>query len=119
VFGPELPEELLQVVLDELNAKSYGVTAEVGIDTELTSELIAEGAVRELMRAVQGKRKTDGLEPQDEIVLTVQTNTAGQFAIKVNQDLLQKTVGATELQFADVEGESVSTGEFNFTFSIA
>ncbi len=118
VFGPELPEGLLQVVLDELNAKDYGVAEEVGIDTELTDELRAEGAVRELMRAVQGKRKKDGLEPQDEITLTVQTDESGQAAIEVNQELLQKTVGATELQFADTDGEEVFADSMTFKFSI-
>jgi len=119
VFGPKLPEGLLQVVLDELNAKDYGVAEQVGIDTELTDELIAEGAVRELMRAVQGKRKQDGLEPQDEITLTVQTDAAGKAAIEANQELLQKTVGATDLQFADTDGEEVSADQITFTFSIS
>ncbi len=118
VFGPELPEGLLQVVLDELNAKDYGVADTVGIDTELTPELIAEGAVRELMRAVQAKRKTDGLEPQDEIILTVQTSEAGKAAIEANQELLQKTVGATSLQFADTDGEEVAADSMSFKFSI-
>jgi isoleucyl-tRNA synthetase len=118
VFGPELPEGLLQVVLDELNAKDYGVSTEVGIDTELTDELRAEGAVRELMRAVQGKRKKDGLEPQDEITLTVQTDDAGKAAIEANQELLQKTVGATDLLFADTDGEEVAAESMSFKFSI-
>jgi isoleucyl-tRNA synthetase len=119
VFGPELPEGLLQVVLDELNAKDYGVADTVGIDTELSDELRAEGAVRELMRAVQGKRKKDGLEPQDEITLTVQTDESGKAAIEANQELLQKTVGATDLQFADVsEGEAVVIEKYTFKFTI-
>jgi isoleucyl-tRNA synthetase len=118
VFGPELPAGLLDVVLDELNAKSYGVSDAVSIDIELTPELISEGAVRELMRAVQGARKTAGLEPQDEIVLTVQTDTVGQTAIAANQELLQRTVGATEVLFADTLGDEVAAGEHTFTFAI-
>jgi isoleucyl-tRNA synthetase len=105
-------------VLDELNAKSYVVADTVAIDTNLTPELISEGAVRELMRAVQGKRKANGLEPKDEITLTVQTDDSGHAAITAYQDLLQKTVGATDVQFSDTNGDEVTAGDFIFTFSI-
>jgi len=118
VSGPKLPLGLSSVVLDELNAKSYQEADVVAIDTSLTPELTAEGAVRELMRAVQGKRKTAGLQPQDEIMLTVQTDGSGQAAVTANQELLQKTVGATDVVFADNNGEDVSAGDLTFTFSI-
>ena len=118
VSGPKLSAGLSSVVLDELNAKRYQEADEVSIDTSLTPELIAEGAVRELMRAVQGKRKADGLQPKDEITLTVLADESGQAAITAHQDLLVKTVGAADLQFADIAGEVVTTGDFTFTFSI-
>jgi isoleucyl-tRNA synthetase len=118
VSGPTLPSGLSSVVLDELNAKRYVEAETVAIDTELTPELVAEGAVRELMRAVQGKRKTDGLQPQDQIVLTIDTNAEGQAAILAHQQLLQKTVGATGVEFADTIGEHVTAGEYAFTFLV-
>lgn len=119
VSGPVLPDELQGVVLDELNAKSYqAVENGVTIDTTITPELRAEGAVRELMRAVQGSRKAEGLAPQDEIILTIQTDEAGQAAIAANETLLTKTVGATEVTYGDAEGEEVKAGDYNFTFSI-
>lgn len=118
VYGPELPAGLSAVVLDELNAKRYEVADTVGIDTILTRELLAEGAVRELMRAVQEQRKHNGLQPQDEIMLTITTNQDGQDAIEAHIDLLTNTVGASGLVFAPTQGESVTNGEFTFTFSI-
>jgi isoleucyl-tRNA synthetase len=120
VTGPVAPEALQAVILDELNAKSYTVAEgeEVAIDATLTPELLAEGAVRELMRAVQGRRKAEGLAPEDVIELTVQTDQVGQSAIAVNQDLLTKTVGASAVEYADTEGEEVQAGEFTFIFSI-
>lgn len=125
VSGPELSDALQAVVLDELNAKEYRIAesnpedfVDVQIDTNLTPELIAEGAVRELMRAVQGRRKADSLEPQDEITLTVATDTAGEAAVTAHKDLLTKTVGAPILEFADTEGETVKAGELQFVFSI-
>ncbi len=120
VVGPVLADELQAVVLEELNAKSYKVASneEIKIDTNLTSELVAEGAVRELMRAVQGKRKQEGLEPQDGVILTVSTTEEGQQAIEDHRDLLVKTVGAQELAFRETEGEVLVSGDYSFTFSI-
>lgn len=119
VSGPVLAPELAQVVLEELNAKEYlgeeGV--EVSIDTTLTPELKAEGAVRELMRAVQGKRKTTGLEPADVITLLVQTTAAGQAALQAHAEMIKNTVGAQALVFADTSGETVTAGELTFVFA--
>jgi len=119
VFGPAITDSLVPVVLDELNAKAYQVADIVAIETALTPALIAEGAVRELMRAVQGQRKQSGLEPADRINLTVATSTAGQQAIAQNQALLLKTVGADVVTYsAEVTGEAVIAGDLRFTFSI-
>ncbi len=117
VSGPELPESLQNVVLDELNAKSYAVADTVSIDTTLTPELKAEGSVRELMRAVQEKRKADGLQPADEIRLLVQTDDSGQAVIKTHLALLQKTVGAKTVSLVSTSGETVTAGELTFVFS--
>jgi isoleucyl-tRNA synthetase len=119
VFGPAITDSLVPVVLDELNAKTYQVADIVAIETALTPALIAEGAVRELMRAVQGQRKQSGLEPADRINLAVATSTAGQQAIAQNQALLLKTVGADAITYsAEVTGEAVIAGDLRFTFSI-
>jgi isoleucyl-tRNA synthetase len=117
VSGPTLAEDMQRIVLDELNAKAYRVADAVSIDDTLTPELLAEGAVRELMRAVQGKRKTEGLEPADRIVLTVATDAAGERAIIDNKELLSRTVGASEVVFAPADGETVEAVSHSFTFS--
>jgi isoleucyl-tRNA synthetase len=119
VTGQEIGVDMQQIVLDELNAKSYHGGAEVvSIDTSLTPKLLAEGAVRELMRAVQGARKQAGLEPQNNIELTVETNEAGQAAVLQHQDLLLKTVGAVDLKFTATAGEPLEVGDFSFVFVI-
>lgn len=120
ITGPTLFEEMQQIVLDELNAKKYLVSESgaVSVDSVLTPSLIAEGAVRELMRAVQGKRKTEGLEPQDHIELTIDTDESGQQAIETSQDLLVKTVGAVTLEFGTTAETKVEIGNFKFGFKI-
>jgi isoleucyl-tRNA synthetase len=123
-WGADIMLQMTEIIQDELNVKnvfketnSNGV--KVSLDTTLTPELIAEGNVRELMRAVQGRRKTEGLLPQDAIILTVSTSETGRLAIEANRDMLVKTVGASELVFADTDGEVVATDTEQFTFTIA
>ena len=86
--------------------------------TELTPELLAEGAVREVMRAVQDMRKDAGLEPSDRIALTVATDEAGQSAVVAHKELLQKTVGANDVVFDVAFGTTVTAGEYTFTLAI-
>jgi isoleucyl-tRNA synthetase len=114
-------DELILILADEINVKEVIITKIEGpcdFDWTLTPELIAEGNVRELMRAVQGRRKTEGLAPQDAIVLTVSTSDTGLVAIEANRDMLVKTVGASELIFTDTDGEIVTTDTEQFVFSI-
>ncbi|MEY3784231.1 MAG: hypothetical protein RLZZ230_553, partial [Candidatus Parcubacteria bacterium] len=119
VTGPLLSAELQSVVLDELNAKAYAVKGEViTVDTVLTPELIAEGAVRELMRAIQERRKATGLAPQDTVVLTIDTDMAGQQALEIHRTLLMKTVGASEIIFSEATETTVEIGDFKFVFGI-
>lgn len=121
VTGPILSGELQMVVLDELNAKEYRVTESAGdvlIDTVLTEGLIAEGMVRELMRAVQERRKAEGLAPQDLVALTINTNEIGHTAIETHRELLTKTVGASTIDFSPIAKESGSVTIGDFTFQI-
>lgn len=118
VSGPELSTEYQIVILDELNAKQYLAGDTVTIDTTLTPELLAEGAVRELMRAVQDARKKANLEPSDRVNLTISADTAGEEAINTHRDLLIKTVGAENITFTETLGEEVVAGEYKFTFAL-
>jgi isoleucyl-tRNA synthetase len=111
--------------MDELNVKGItlahleeGKIAYCTLATELTPELLAEGAVREVMRAVQDMRKDAGLEPSDRITLTIDTNEAGQAAITAHRELLVKTVGASDVVFAQAYGTTVTPGDYTFTLSI-
>ena len=121
-----LPDmELLDLIKDELNVKEVSLDG-VGEDnsprikliTELTPELIAEGAVREVMRAVQDMRKEASLTPSDRITLNIATSDAGEVAILAHQELLKKTVGAVEIMFGVAFGISVTAGEHTFTIAL-
>jgi len=118
VSGPEISNDLKQVVLDEVNAKQYTVGETVSIDTEITPELKAEGDARELMRAIQDMRKKAGLEASDRVTLKVQTSDGGQELFTVFKEDIMSTVGADEMTFADAHGVEVVAGEHSFTIEM-
>ena len=124
-----LPDtELLGLIKDELNVKQISLDGvesgeesapKITLITELTPDLLAEGAVREVMRTVQDMRKDAGLQPSDRIMLTISTDDAGQAAISTYSEILCKTVGATRIVFEDTFGTSVTTGDYSFVCSIS
>ncbi len=75
VKGEDLPEELAQLIKDELNVKEVtfveGKELAIELDTQLTEELKAEGAVRELIRQIQDLRKSQGAKLDQHVNLTV------------------------------------------------
>lgn len=66
--GDPLPEDIAAIVRDELNVKNVSFGApEVKLDTEITEELKLEGLAREVVRAIQDRRKKMGLNVEDRI----------------------------------------------------
>lgn len=66
--GEPLPDDIAAIVKDELNVKdvTFGA-AEVKLDTTITEELKLEGLAREVVRAIQDRRKKLGLNVEDRI----------------------------------------------------
>lgn len=75
ITAQQLPEELVEIMLDELNVKQivFGV-GEDKLNTEITSELEQEGIAREFVRAIQVLRKDKGLDVSDRIRLAYLPN---------------------------------------------
>ena len=117
-----VPETHVPLILDEVNVKviEQNVASEslAELDLTVTPELQAEGDAREFVRAVQGMRKTAGLEPSDRIALTVQTSQAGEVVLSAHQESIVKTVGADTLNFDRTAGEEIEAGEHQFTVNL-
>jgi isoleucyl-tRNA synthetase len=66
--GEALPEEIAAIVREELNVKGLVFGApEVKLNTEITEDLRLEGLAREIVRAVQDRRKKLGFNVEDRI----------------------------------------------------
>jgi isoleucyl-tRNA synthetase len=98
-FEPILKDELnvkkvivsdKPIVFDEDETKQYGsLKTDVRIDTALTAELKREGLMREIVRVVQSVRKEAGLQVDDRILLSIDTdNSAIERAIKEHSAII-------------------------------
>jgi len=81
-------------------ASMDGVT--VALDTTLDDELLREGRVYDLIRAVQNLRKTEGLELTDRIVLTVPQADAE--LVEPHGDWIKEEVLAVEIRSGSALG---------------
>ncbi|MCF7799359.1 isoleucine--tRNA ligase [Candidatus Woesearchaeota archaeon] len=68
-------------------------SGEVYLDTTMTLELEAEGFAREITRRVQDLRKTAGLQKNDAIVLSIQTEDLAD-VVKIHHESIGTKVGA-------------------------
>lgn len=107
-----------EIVKDELNVKqvefidkkpneefltsSTNENLIVGLDPRITSELEAEGIIRELTRQIQSQRKKIGLQMGDGITLTINTSDEKLInTIKRNQKELTESINAKLVKFSD------------------
>ena len=90
--GEPLDEYYEQIIADEVNVKSVRAGEKSYLDKHLTEELLEEGFIRELIRFVQAARKKAGLEVDDRIKLSIDTEISEDW-----QDTLKAEVLAVEL----------------------
>jgi isoleucyl-tRNA synthetase len=96
---PTCPKYLVEVVKEELNVKQVKIGSEqVELDLELTPELKSEGLAREVIRVVQAARKKAGLNVDDRINLSLNTDYEDlQSAINQFKDEIAKETLAESL----------------------
>ncbi|MFC1700937.1 isoleucine--tRNA ligase [Patescibacteria group bacterium] len=69
-------KELADLIKDEINVKKIVVGKEIKLDVKITSELEAEGIIRDLIRFIQKMRKDGGLKPGQLIYLRFSTQSS-------------------------------------------
>ena len=90
--GEPLDEYYEQIIADEVNVKSVRAGEKAYLNKHLTEELLEEGFIRELIRFVQAARKKAGLEVDDRIKLSIDTEISEDW-----QDVLKAEVLAVGL----------------------
>lgn len=95
----DLPEVYRDILAEELNVKEVKFGGKsLKLDTELTEELKAEGAMRDLVRHVQNLRKNAGLNVDDRIVLAIESaDTLVQRAVATFTETIKQETLAVEL----------------------
>lgn len=110
--GEALPVFYEQIIMDEVNVKKVVQGDVIYLNKELTSELLQEGFVRELIRAVQNARKKAGLSVDDHILLSVSCEIPEDYNNMFKTEVLADTVvcdGNYEYdEIAKVNGENVT-----------
>lgn len=109
-------EQYKDLIRDELNVKEVIEGNVTELDTTITSELKAEGDYRELVRAVQDLRKSQGLLPSDVVELVV--SPEAQTLVSPFLDDFKKTVQAKKVLFEKNDGEEVGINGKSYKVSI-
>ncbi len=106
-----LPDEYAALVCEEVNVKQFvhdeSLVEPVALDTELTDELREEGALRELIRALQDARKKAGLEAGQKALATVAGDAQTKTLLETYQSdiFAQTTLG---IEYTPAEQFSVT-----------
>lgn len=113
-------DDLVEILKDEVNVKEVifdkSLEDKVKLDTEITNELKLEGDSRELIRAIQSKRKDLKLIPEDKIILKI-SNQAEQIFEKFGDDF-KKIAGVEEVKFGNFDGELIKLQLGDVVFSV-
>ncbi len=92
-------------------------TAVVVLDTELNSELIAEGLANDALRFIQDTRKTVGLEVSDRITLEYNASPALADALEKHRDRIMSDVLAVDMKRGSGEHATEIEG-YDFAITI-
>lgn len=120
-----LSEESLALIRDEVNVKAVEVDVSlpeaVFLDVTLTDELKQEGAARDLIRQIQELRKERGLQPREEVTLSLFVEgAASQMFLDTYADkVARETFSKIDLQSAPLPGTVLEVNDLKFWFALA
>ncbi len=108
-----LSQEMEDIIKDELNVKEVRKGDALFLDTEITEELREEGAVRDVIRAIQEERKNQNLNPKDIVKLTfgmgAKEEKESEKILRKYEEMIKNVVNAGEITYGtDISAESGS-----------
>lgn len=106
--GNEVVLSMEDLLIEMAQVEGY-VSEEEGdltvvLDTNLSSELIEEGFVREIISKIQTMRKEAGFEVMDKIIVNIDKNVTIQSVIRDNLDEIKSEVLAEHVEFDRING---------------
>ncbi len=110
-----LPSELEEIMKDELNVKEilFGSEGTSSVlDTKISPLLREEGAVRDLIRAIQQERKNKNLVPQDMIDIVFAANAEVESVINAHSAMIRQAVSGRHVIFVS-EADSADAAEIS------
>ena len=93
-------------------------TAVVVLNTEINSELIAEGLVNDALRFIQDSRKAAGLDVSDRIKLTYSADVALHNAIESHKKRIMHDALIVEMEMGDANQFEKQIEDYNFAINI-
>ena len=109
--GVPLPEDIAQIVREELNVKELVFGApEVTLNTEITEDLRLEGLAREVVRAIQDRRKKIGLNVEDRVHTRYEADGLLQRAVERHGDYIKNETLSVSLEHGrtdDFDGDQL------------
>jgi isoleucyl-tRNA synthetase len=93
-------------------------TAVVVLNTEVNSELFAEGLANEVKRFIQDSRKAANLDVSDRIKLTYMADSALRNAIEVHKKYLMHEALIVDMVFGDADQYRDTIEEYNIAINI-
>ena len=97
----KVPDEVLELLKDEVNVKQIVVDpkqkSEIELDATVTPELRREGLLRELIRNIQEMRRDAGFRPVEKIHVQVDGDAALTALIGSARAFLEREVGAGDV----------------------
>jgi isoleucyl-tRNA synthetase len=108
----DLSPELEEILKDELNVKEikFAESTDAVLDIEITSSLREEGAVRDLIRAIQQERKNQDLVPQDAIDIVFGMNSEVEAVINTYLDIIKQAVLGKNIIFVNEVDAKIASG---------
>ncbi len=118
--GTKFEEELLSVISEEVNVKEVKISGnEISLDTNITEELKKEGIARDIIRAIQDVRKAEGLNPSQNIKLSVFASRKIEEVMSEFSEMIKAPTGVTSFEFSSTsEAHKVQIEDGEISFSI-
>jgi isoleucyl-tRNA synthetase len=105
--------DILAIIKEELNVKEVYAGEGFELDTELDDELRWEGMARDAVRLIQERRKRNGLNIEDRIVLFVQAEDDWRHVLDRHREYIAGETLAVEVRDEhpeDLEGTTIKGG---------